>query len=40
VHTGVDLHALQTCGNWICAQLGRESNSRVGTALARKRAVS
>jgi len=36
VHSGVDLQALQECGAWICAQLGRASNSRAGTALARR----
>jgi len=34
VSTAVDLDALIECGNWICAQLGRSSNSRVAQSLA------
>jgi len=32
--TGVDLDALVECGDWICAQLGRASNSRVAASRA------
>ena len=35
--TGVDLDALAACGAWISAQLGRETGSRVGRALAAAR---
>jgi hydroxymethylglutaryl-CoA lyase len=36
--TGVDLDRLVDCGDWINAQLGRASASRVGRALLAKRA--
>jgi len=37
--TGVDLGGLTDCGNWICAQLGRASSSRVAQSrVARNRA--
>jgi len=32
--TGIDLAALVACGNWVCAQLGRESNSRVARSIS------
>ncbi|MBB3062638.1 hydroxymethylglutaryl-CoA lyase [Microbulbifer rhizosphaerae] len=34
IETGVDLHRLAEAGNFISAELGRESNSRVAKALA------
>lgn len=36
IDTGVDLSALANVGQWICEQLGRSNQSRVGTALAVK----
>ncbi len=30
--TGIDLDALVACGQWVCRQLGRPGNSRVGQA--------
>lgn len=36
IDTGVDLSALANVGHWICGQLGRPNQSRVGTALAVK----
>jgi hydroxymethylglutaryl-CoA lyase len=37
--TGVDLDALMDVGDWICAQLGRETRSRVARSLGAKRAA-
>jgi len=38
IETGIDLDAVVDTGQWISALLGRPSNSRVGTALAARRA--
>ncbi len=37
MHTGVDLQALATTGQWISDQLGRDNNSRAGRALLKSR---
>ncbi len=37
MHTGVDLPALATTGQWISDQLGRDNNSRAGRALLKSR---
>ena len=34
IATGIDLERLAQAGNWICAQLGRESGSKVARALS------
>jgi len=39
VPTGVDLDALMACGNWICAQLGRGSSSRVAGSFSARAAA-
>jgi hydroxymethylglutaryl-CoA lyase len=38
IDTGIDLEALALTGDWICAELGIESRSRVARAMAGKRA--
>jgi hydroxymethylglutaryl-CoA lyase len=38
IETGVDLAKLVATGQWICAKLGRRSESRAGNALAAKQA--
>ena len=37
IETGVNLERLAETGRWICGVLGRESNSKVGRALAAQR---
>jgi len=38
IETGIDLARLAETGQWICSVLGRESSSKVGRALAAKKA--
>ena len=39
IATGIDLDRLIDAGEFICAALGRPTNSRVGRALLAKRAA-